>query len=91
MRALRSFSPTDVMAHSHTPEFEVSLGTAQEYCQMLARSGHLRVMTKALPGRREAIYRLVRDTGPRPPRERRVRAVWDENLGEYTYISGGLA
>jgi hypothetical protein len=48
-------------------------------------------MTKALPGRREAIYRLVRDTGPRPPRERRVRAVWDENLGEYTYISGGLA
>lgn len=91
MRSLRSFTPTDVMAHSHTPEFEVALGTAQEYCQMLARSGHLRVMTKALPGRREAIYRLVRDTGPRPPRERRVRAVWDENLGEYTYISGGLA
>ncbi|WP_413874135.1 hypothetical protein [Albidovulum sp.] len=88
MRALKSFTPTDVMAHSHTPEFEVSPGAAQDYCQMLARSGHLRVMTKALPGRREAIYRLVRDTGPRPPRERRVRAVWDENLGEYTYISG---
>ena len=91
MRALKSFTPTDVMAHSHTPEFEVSLANAQDYCQMLVRSGHLRVITKALPGRREAIYRLVRDTGPRAPRERRVRAVWDENLREYTYISGGLA
>ncbi|MDP2064178.1 MAG: hypothetical protein Q8Q63_03405 [Phaeovulum sp.] len=43
-----------------------------------------------MPGRREAIYRLIRNTGPRPPRERRVRAVWDDNLGELVLLNGGL-
>lgn len=88
MRGLKSFSPVDLAAHSTTPDVIVTLAAAQAYCQTLLRAGYLRVERTAIPGRREAIYRLIRNSGPRPPRERRVRAVWDENLAEYTHIAG---
>lgn len=89
-RKLSVFTPSDIMAHANTPTCEVTLATAQEFCQMLNRAGYLKVLQKAHPGRREAAYRLIRDTGPLPPRERRVRAVFDENLGEFTHLAGGL-
>jgi len=89
MRGLRVFTPTDIAAHSNTPTCHVALPAAQEYCQMLARAGYLKVERKAVPGRREAAYRLMRNTGPLPPRERRVRAVYDDNLCEFTHMAGG--
>ncbi len=88
MRGLKSFTPTDLAAHSTTIAVKVSTAAAQAYCQALLRAGYLRVERKAVPGRREAIYRLVKSTGPKPPRERRVRAVIDDNLGEIVHIAG---
>lgn len=90
MRMMRQFSPTDLAIHSTTDVVDVSDQAAKEYCRMLTRAGYLRVIDKALPGRREARYRLVKNTGPRPPREKRVRAVFDENLDEFTHVAGGL-
>lgn len=89
MRGLKAFTPTDLAAHSTTDTVEVTTAAAQAYCQTLLRAGYLKVERKAVPGRREAIYRLIKATGPRPPRERRVRAVFDENLGEFVHIGGG--
>ncbi|SUZ34105.1 hypothetical protein ROE7235_03887 [Roseibaca ekhonensis] len=89
-RRLTVFTPSDVMSHANTPTCEVTLAAAQEFCQMLNRAGYLKVLQRAAPGRREAAYRLIRDTGPLPPRERRVRAVYDENLDEFTHLAGGL-
>lgn len=87
MRGLRkAFTPTDVAAHSTNDVVGVSAPEAQLYCQMLARAGYLRVVRKALPPRREAVYQLIRDTGPRPPRERRIRVVWDDNLAEISHM-----
>lgn len=88
MRGLKTFTPTDLAAHSTTPTVAVSSTAARSYCQALLRAGYLKVIRTAIPGRREAIYRLIKNTGPRPPRERRVRAVWDENLGEFTHVAG---
>lgn len=88
MRRLPNFSPTDVAAHANTQACNVSLADAQAYCQLLSRAGYLKVVRKALPGRREAVYRLIRNTGPMPPRERRVRAVFDDNLCEFTHMAG---
>lgn len=90
MRMMRQFSPTDLAIHSTTDVVDVSGQAAKEYCRMLTRAGYLRVIEKALPGRREPRYRLVKNTGPRPPREKRVRAVFDENLDEFTHVAGGL-
>jgi len=92
MRHLRkAFTPTDVAAHATTDVVGVSAAEAQLYCQMLARAGYLRVVRKALPPRREAVYQLIKDTGPRPPRERRVRVVWDDNLAEISHMPGDQA
>lgn len=91
MRGLKSFTPVDLAAHSSTPDIPVSLAAAQDYCQMLVRAAYLRVERKAIPGRRDAIYRLVRNTGPRAPVERRVRAVYDENLDEIVHFAGATA
>lgn len=88
MRGLLSFSAVDLAAHSNTPDTEVTVEAAREYCQMLVRAAYLRVERKALPGRREAIYRLIRNTGPRPPTERRVRAVYDGNLEKLVHVAG---
>lgn len=88
MTGLKSFTPTDLAAHSTTDTVQVSVEAAQGYCQVLLRAGYLKVERTAIPGRREAIYRLIRRTGPRPPRERRVRAVFDDNLGEMVHVCG---
>ncbi|MBN8290561.1 hypothetical protein JI664_01155 [Rhodobacter sp. NTK016B] len=92
IRAMRvAFTPTDIAAHATTDTVEVSQKQARNYCQMLTRAGYLRVVRKALPPRREAVYQLIRDTGPRPPRERRLRVVWDDNEGEIAHLPGGDA
>lgn len=92
IRALRTgFKPTDIAAHSTAGAVAVSKDEASAYCQMLTRAGYLRVERKAQPGVREAIYRLVKDTGPRPPRERRMRVVWDENERRIAHLPGGDA
>ena len=90
-RGLKSFSPVDLAAHASTPECPVDRDGAQAYCNVLLRGDYVRAMRKAVPGKREAIYRLIRDTGPVPPRERRVRAVWDANLGSFTHLPGDLS
>lgn len=86
MRGLASFTPTDLAAHASTDSVRVSRADAAAYAQTLVRAGYLRVLRKAVPERREAVYKLIRNTGPRPPRERRVRAIWDDNLGQFTHL-----
>lgn len=89
MRAFRApFTAVDIAAHSTTDTIAVGPDDARAFCQMLLRSGYLRVLRTAVPGKREAIYRLIRDTGPKPPRERRVRAIWDPNLDAFTHLPG---
>lgn len=86
MRGLKSFTPTDLAAHSASPALPVDADAAQAYCRSLLAAGYLGVMRKAEPGRREAIYRLARNTGPKPPREKRVRAVIDDNTNAIVVI-----
>ena len=88
MRGLKAFSPTDLAAHANTDTVAVGLDDAQSYCRALLAAGHLSVARKAVPGCKEAIYRLARNTGPRAPREKRVRAVIDDNTDAVVVISG---
>ncbi len=90
MRQLKSFSPRILAAHATTETVGVSLDLAQAYCRALLGAGFLAVAQKAVPGRTEPVYRLIRNTGPRPPREKRVRAVIDANTEQVIVIGGGL-
>lgn len=85
------FSYRDVAMQANTQDVSVTEDQARDYCQMLANAGYLRVERKADGKGRLALYRLMKNTGPRPPREKRIRAVWDDNKQEFTHIARGLS
>lgn len=80
MRGLATFSPLDISAQASTDEVEVTLLQARKYCRTLLEHGYLKVVRKAVPGQREPVYRLIRNTGPIAPREVRVTKLEDINL-----------
>ena len=88
MRKLGSFRPTDVASLC---AIGVAPEEAQAYCRVLLEGKYLRVEKTAVPLVREAIYRLARNTGPRAPRQKRVRAIIDPNAGTVTPMSEGAA
>jgi hypothetical protein len=90
MRQLKSFSPRELAAHASTEDTPITLEVAQDYCRALLGAGYLVVTRKAIPGKQLAIYRLTKNTGPRPPREKRVRAVVDDNTETVTLIGSGI-
>lgn len=91
MRGLAEFSPRDIAAHSTTPDVSVTEWTAKSYCSMLLRTGYLRVIKKADPGKgSQAIYRLIRNSGPKPPQIQRIKQVFDPNTGA-VHVPGGRA
>ncbi|MGV8987617.1 MAG: hypothetical protein ACOH2H_15205 [Cypionkella sp.] len=87
MRGLKTFTPVDLQAHC-VPDLRVDLVEANTYAQALLRGGYLNVVRTAVPGVRDATYKLIRNTGPRAPREKRVQAIWDPNDAAYSFISG---
>jgi len=91
MRHLRQFCPTDVAAHANAGGVQVSVEKARAYCRQLFGSGHLKVRQTAVPGQREAIYQLIGDSGPRPPRPVRLNGILDPNTGAFAPSKGGDA
>lgn len=87
MRGLKKFTPLDLKAHCRE-DLRVDLAEASAYCQALLRGDYLKVLRTAVPGQRDATYQLVRNTGPKAPREKRVAAVWDPNESAYAFVSG---
>jgi DNA-binding MarR family transcriptional regulator len=88
MRMLGQFSPRDLALHSTTDTVTVTDTTARSYCSMLLKAQYLRVLQKAVPGKRQATYKFIRNTGPKPPQIQRVKQVFDPNIGEVTYYPG---
>ncbi len=84
MRKLSSFTAVDLSAHCAAA---VAVEDARTYCRTLLAGGYLRVVQKAVPNRREAIYRLVNATGVKAPRARRVVCIVDANLGRITPLA----
>ena len=84
MRKFKVFSPLDLAAHAALP---ITPDEARAYCRLLLVGGYLKVKQTAVPNLREAIYRLVNETGVGAPRERRVRCIVDPNLGRTTPLA----
>jgi hypothetical protein len=84
MRILRQFTVIDLMATA-----EMTHANASAYIRALARSGYLRVAQPAksvLGG--QAVYQLVRDTGPYAPRLQTDGRTYDVNT--HQIYEGGL-
>jgi hypothetical protein len=82
MRKLRSFTPSTIAAHATAGDITVTPEVAAAYCRALLGAEYLAVSRRAAPAmKREAIYRLVTETGPKAPLPARVRALRDPNTG----------
>lgn len=88
MKVLKQFTPMDIVAVTNGQKTPVTERDAQAFCQLLLKGEYVRVLEEAIPGERPAAYHLARWTGPLPPRERRVKAIWDENQNGLTYVAG---
>ncbi|MEL7112611.1 MAG: hypothetical protein AAGK93_06665 [Pseudomonadota bacterium] len=88
MRMLKMFTPRDIAVQARTDAVDITLEQARAFCRMLVRGEqpYLKARRTAIPGRREATYQLIHDTGPIPPRECRVRAIYDANLAAFTHM-----
>lgn len=83
MRILGTFTAPELAQISTTQAVAVTELTAKSYIGMLFATGYLLVIEKAHPGiGRKASYRLVRNSGPKPPMIQRVKRVYDPNTGE---------
>lgn len=78
MRMMAQFTARELAIHSTTPGVKVSEATAKSYCKMLFRAGYLREVRASRPGR-ASVFRLIRNSGPRPPMIQRVKRVFDPN------------
>jgi hypothetical protein len=83
-RMLRIFTLVELAAHAATEGEPTRESDARSFVSLLTRAGYARKMR--VTSGRPARYRLIRDTGPRPPVEKRVRATWDANLGAYVHV-----
>ena len=80
MRIVKIFTAPEIARLSTTGAVTVTETTAQSYIGILFATGFLAVVEKANPGvGRKASYRLVRNTGPKPPMIQRVKRVYDPN------------
>jgi hypothetical protein len=85
MKALKEFDYKDVQKAATLGKVcEVSLQSAKSYVTALARAGYFRTVRESA-GPMPARYRLVRDTGAHPPAITRRKAVFDRNVGEFTW------
>lgn len=80
MRMLGTFDHRALALHSSTSTATVTQETAKAYCSMLFRTGFLRAVQKSNPLKGQmAVYRLIRNDGPKPPMIQRVKQVYDPN------------
>lgn len=81
MRAMLSFTIADVVITADVPYENI-----RHYVDCLLRAGYLKKEgRKHVPGRPglDNIYRLVKNTGPKPPVQKALRFLYDPNTKEY--------
>jgi hypothetical protein len=77
----------ELAAHASTPQIPVRETAAADYLGNLQRASYLSVTKPSQLGRKGLTrYRLVTNTGPRPPMVCRADAVYDPNLGKTVWI-----
>lgn len=80
---------TELAAHASTSQIPVALSAAKDYIKHLFAAGYLVVTDPAKGvGRRNRLarYRLIKNTGPRPPMIQKTDAVYDPNLDEVVWV-----
>jgi len=84
MKLLAEFTPRELAVAASTEAHPVADEDARDYVKHLLRADYLRIIVPATK-RRQARYRLVRNTGPKPPMVQRLKSVFDPNLRQIVW------
>jgi hypothetical protein len=84
------FSPIEIYGAIGDVDGGLTLRKIQDYCKTLYKAGYLKGRGPKRQTGQPVRYRLVRDTGPLPPQERRTPVVIDQNEDRIVYAPGGL-
>lgn len=84
MKMLNTFNVVDLTVNASTEDVRVAEGEARDYVKHLERARYLVIVKPATPTSK-AVYRLARNTGPRPPMVTRAKVVFDPNLGKIAW------
>lgn len=77
MRILKTFTCAELAVNASTTKHQVKESTAVDYCGDLLKAGYLRVVSGHGPV--AVTYRLIRNTGPKPPIVQRIKQIYDQN------------
>lgn len=77
MRILKTFTCAELAVNASTTKHQVKESSSVDYCGDLFKAGYLRVISGKGPV--AITYRLIRDTGPKPPIVQRIKQVYDQN------------
>ena len=90
MKILNEFTYRDLAINASIEDSAISNDDAKSYCNKLAKAGYLAVVKK---GTRTSLtrYRFLnsKNTGPKPPRVKKVTQVFDPNTNKVMWTSGG--
>lgn len=84
MKMLPSFSFVDLAVSASTEEVMVSELDAKDYVKHLLRARYLAIV-KPATAKCKAVYKLHRNTGPKPPMVTRAKVVFDPNLNSIAW------
>lgn len=88
LRALnRPFHARELAALASTPESPVSPVAARDYLRRLQAAGYFNFDERPAA---DPHYRLILNTGPRPPMVQRIHRVYDPNLGQIMWTEPGI-
>ncbi|MAK90432.1 MAG: hypothetical protein CMI13_04240 [Oleibacter sp.] len=85
MRMLKTFDILELVLTASANGVTVSELTAKDYVKDLRTAGYIKTLPKSGQTSERIKYRLVKNTGPKPPAVRKVNQVYDRNLKEIVW------
>lgn len=88
MKLSGRFTFLDIQMLSSTEEAPVSEKDVADFVRYLHRAGYVKKAPNPRAALSPRLYRLIKYTGPRPPTEKRVLAVFDPNQNRLSHVGG---
>lgn len=85
MKMMSQFTPRDLSVTASTEDVAVNEEDAKSYVKHLFAAGYLSALRPGKPPRTQGLYRLTKNTGPKPPMVTRAKVVFDPNLNRIAW------